>query len=59
MVHHPTSKYFILKDTIQVFIDAGILTLKSEQKKVIINMVTLNFDIFLEDDCSEWVNPRP
>jgi len=30
MVHHPTSRYYILKDKIQALIDAGVLTLKSE-----------------------------
>jgi len=47
MVHHPTSKCFILKDKIQVLVDVGILMLDSEQKKVTANMVTLNFRIFL------------
>ena len=44
MVHHPTNKCFVLKDKIQALIDAGVLTLKSEQKKVTANMVTLEFD---------------
>ena len=43
MIHHPTDKYFVLKDRIQALIDAGVLTLKSEQKKVTANMVTLEF----------------
>jgi len=43
MVHHPTNKCFVLKDKIQALIDAGVLTLKSEQKEVTINMVTLEF----------------
>ena len=43
MVHHPTSKCFVLKDKIQALVDVGVLTLKSEQKKVIANMVTLKF----------------
>ena len=30
MVHHPTNKCFVLKDKIQVLVDAGVLTLKSE-----------------------------
>ena len=30
MVHHPTSKFFILKDKIQRLVDAGVLTFKSE-----------------------------
>ena len=43
MIHHPTHKCFILKDKIQALVDARVLTLKSEQKKVIANMVTLEF----------------
>ena len=31
MVHHPTNKCFVLKDKIQALVDAGVLTLKSEQ----------------------------
>jgi len=46
MVHHPTSKYFVLKDKIQALVNADVLTLKLEQKKVIANMVTLNFKTF-------------
>ena len=43
MIHHPTDKCFVLKDGIQVLVEAGVLTLKSEQKKVTANMVTLEF----------------
>ena len=43
MIHHPTDKCYVLKDRIQALIDAGVLTLKSEQKKVTANMVTLKF----------------
>ena len=43
MVHHPTNKCFVLKDKIQALVDAGVLTLKSEQKKVTANMVILEF----------------
>jgi len=43
MVHHPTNKCFVLKDKIQALVDAGVLTLKLEQKKVTANMVTLEF----------------
>ena len=43
MVHHPTNKCFVFKDKIQALVDAGVLTLKSEQKKVTANMVTLEF----------------
>jgi len=48
MVHHPTGICFVLKDKIQALVDAGVLTLKSEQKKVNANMMTLNFKIFLK-----------
>jgi len=44
MIHHPTDKCFVLKDRIQALVDAGVLTLKSEQKKVTANMVTHEFD---------------
>jgi len=30
IVHHPTSRCYVLKDKIQALIDAGVLTLKSE-----------------------------
>ena len=43
MIHHPTDKCFVLKDKIQALVEAGVLTLKSEQKKVTANMVTLEF----------------
>ena len=43
MVHHPTDKCFALKEKIQALVDAGVLTLKLEQKKVTANMVTLEF----------------
>jgi len=43
MVHHPTDKCFVLKDKIQALVDARVLTLKSEQKKVTANMMTLEF----------------
>jgi len=46
MVHHPTSRCFVLKDKIQALVDAGVLALKSEQKKVTANIVTLNFGTF-------------
>ena len=48
MVHHPTSRCFVLKDNIQTLVEAGVLTLKSEQKKVTDAMVTLNFENFLK-----------
>ena len=47
MVHHLTNKCLVLKDKIQALIDARVLTLKSEQKKVTANMMTLEFDTFL------------
>jgi len=43
MVHYPTRRCYVLMDKIQVLVDAGILTLKLEDKKVTANMVTLNF----------------
>ena len=43
MVHHPTNKCVVLKDKIQALVNAGVLTLKSEQKKDTANMVTLEF----------------
>jgi len=43
MIHHPTDKCFVLKDRIQALVDVGVLTLKSEQKEVTANMVTLEF----------------
>ena len=43
MVHHPTNKGFVLKGNIQALVDARVLILKSEQKKVTANMVTLEF----------------
>jgi len=46
MVHHPTSRCFVLKDKIQVLVGTRVLTLKSEQKKVTVNMMTLNFGTF-------------
>ena len=30
MVHHPNSRYFVLKDKIQALMDVGVLTLKSD-----------------------------
>jgi len=48
MVHHPTSKCFVLKDKIQALIDSGVLILKSDQEKVTANMVILNFGTFLK-----------
>jgi len=48
MIHHPTNKCFVLKDKIQALIEARVLTLKLEQKKVTANMVTLEFGIFLK-----------
>ena len=44
MVHHPTDKCFVLKDKIQALVDTGVLTLKSEQKKVTAKTVNLEFD---------------
>ena len=41
MVHHPTKACYILKDKIQALLDAGVMTLQAEQKKVSVNMVSL------------------
>jgi len=46
MVHHPTSKCFVLKDKIQALIEASDLTLRSKLEKVTANMMTLNFKNF-------------
>ena len=46
MIHHPTSRCFILKNKIQALVDTGVLTLKLEQKKVTANMVTFHFGTF-------------
>jgi len=39
---------YVLKDKIQALVDAGVLSLKSEQKKVTANMVTFNFGTLLK-----------
>ena len=59
MVHHPTNKYFVIKDKIQALVDAGVLTLKSEQKKVTTNMVTLEFCTFSKVTVSDRHAPAP
>ena len=59
MVHHPTSKCFVLKDKIKALVDAGVLTLKSEQKKVTANMVTLNFGTFSKITVQDEETPVP
>ena len=59
MVHQPTSRCYILKDKIQALIDAGVLTLKSEQKKVTANMVALNFKTFLKMTIQDGLVPIP
>ena len=59
MVHHPTSKCYVLKDKIQALVDVGVLTLKSEQKKVTANMVTLNFKNFPKMTVQDGLVPVP
>jgi len=59
MVHHLTSKCFILKDKIQALVGASILTLNSEQKKVAANMMTLNFKTFPKMIVPNWLTPIP
>ena len=60
MVHHPISRCYVFKDKIQSLVDAAVLTLKSEQKKVTANMVTLNFGTFPKmtvQDGLDLINP--
>ena len=59
MMHHPTSRCFVLKDKIQTLVDAGVLTLKSEQKKVTANMVTPNLGTFLKTMVQDELTPSP
>ena len=57
MVHHPTSRCFVFKDKIQPLVDAGVLTLRSEQKKVTANMVTFNFRNFPKVTVQDGLTP--
>ena len=57
MVHHFTSRCYILKDKIQALVDASVLTLKSEKKKATANMVTLNFENFPQVVVQEGLTP--
>ena len=59
MVHHPTSRCYVLKDKIQTLVDAGVQTLKSEQKKVTTNMVTLNSGTFPKMTVKDGLVPIP
>jgi len=59
MVHHPTSRCYVLKDKIKALIDVRVLTLKSEQKKVTANVVTLNFRIFPKVTIQNGLVPIP
>ena len=43
MVHHPMKACYILKDKIQALLEAGVMTLQPEHKKVTTNMVTIEF----------------
>jgi len=43
MVEHPTTSCYIFKDVIQALIDADLLRLRPEQKKVIANMTSPQF----------------
>ena len=47
MVGHPTKSCFIFKDVLQALIDAEVLKLRPEQKKVTANTVFLQFGIDL------------
>ena len=59
MIHHPTDKCYVLKDRIQALIDAGVLTLKTEQKKVTANMVTLEFGSTQKVTVPDGTYPAP
>ena len=59
MIHHPTSKCFVLKDRIQALVEAGVLTLKSEQKKVMANMVSFQFGDLPETTIQDGLVPIP
>ena len=58
MVRQSISKYFVPKDKIQALVNAGVLTLKSEQKKVTTNMVT-QFRDLPENNGPKWSGPIP
>ena len=58
-MHHPTNKCFVLKDKIQALVDAGVLILKSKEKKVTANMVTLNFGTFPKMTLQDGLVPVP
>jgi len=59
MVHHSTNRCYVLKDKIQALVDARVQTLKSEQKKVTTNMVTLNFGTFPKMIVQDRLVPIP
>ena len=59
MVNHPTSRCYVLKDKIQAQVDVGVLTLKSKQKKVTANTVTLNFGTFPKMTVQDGLFPIP
>jgi len=59
MVYHPIRRCFVLNDKIQALVDAGILTLKSKQKKVTANMVTINFGNFPKVTVQDGLAPIP
>jgi len=53
------TNHFVLKDKIQALVKASVLTLKSEQKKVTVNMVILNFENFLKVTIQDGLTPTP
>jgi len=59
MVHHPTSRCFVLKEKIQALVGTGVLTLKSKQKKITSNIVTLNFENFPKVNVQDGLTPSP
>ncbi|ONK69947.1 uncharacterized protein A4U43_C05F28620 [Asparagus officinalis] len=59
MMYHPTKAYYILKDKINALLDAGVMTLQADQKKVSVNMVSLQFGDFAEVQVQDGVKPIP
>jgi len=57
MIHHPTARCYVLKDKIQALVDAGALSLKSEQKKVGANVISLKFGEMPEVRVQNGVSP--
>ena len=61
MLGHPTKNCYIFKDVLQALIDAEVLKLRPEQKKMIANMIVMS-PIQFERDLSlvpTGVDPIP